>query len=117
MFTNLHLLRLCLKLLAKQTGLTPLACSGKSKLMKKIVLLLALGICPDPEDFTCHLRESCVTPWGTRIPNGAVVTAYRHERTPYACEAQVRRCEEGHLTGSYEYDSCVSTADEREVPY
>lgn len=76
------------------------------------------GRCPDPEDFTCELRESCKTPWG-RIRNGETVVAYQEPvaQAPVACASEVRRCNSGELSGSYSYPSCAQLpARGRQVP-
>lgn len=83
-----------------------------------VVPAVKAGRCPDPEDFTCELRESCKTPLGL-IRNGESVVAYQAPvvRAPVPCAAEVRRCNSGELSGSYAYPSCNQLPSRgRQVP-
>lgn len=52
---------------------------------------------------------SCNLPWGGTIAHGSSVTAYQWPAhySPETCIAQSRSCNNGSLSGSYTYSSCV----------
>ncbi|WP_370525913.1 trypsin-like peptidase domain-containing protein [Methylococcus sp. BF19-07] len=54
---------------------------------------------------------SCTLPWGGSIPGGQSVTAYQKPTASRcAAAAEVRTCTDGHLSGSYTYETCAYVA-------
>jgi hypothetical protein len=53
--------------------------------------------------------RDCVAPWGTVVANGSSIVAWREPFSPLGrqCESQLRICQNGVLTGSYQYLNCV----------
>lgn len=51
---------------------------------------------------------SCNLPWGGTIPHGSSVTAYPSSSVPCgsSCSSQTRACNDGTLSGSYQYSGC-----------
>lgn len=51
---------------------------------------------------------NCTLPWGGTIASGASATAYASDWVQYggSCAAQTRACNNGTLSGSYNYSSC-----------
>ncbi|GEM_PF-1808847 len=51
---------------------------------------------------------SCTLPWGGTINDGSSVTAYQSSSvtSPASCVSQTRTCNNGNLSGSYQYQSC-----------
>lgn len=51
---------------------------------------------------------SCNLPWGGSISHGQSVTAYAASSVPCgsSCSSQTRTCNNGSLSGSYQYSSC-----------
>ena len=60
---------------------------------------------------TCTVNppQTCTTPWGTVIANGASVTAYSTSSTAYGtvCTSETRTCSNGVLSGSYTFQTCT----------
>jgi hypothetical protein len=73
--------------------------------MADMKLLLALALISATPSFAAE----CITPWGVPVPEGQFVTAY-YQRTSapgQVCMSETRFCENGFLSGSYLYPSCV----------
>ena len=53
--------------------------------------------------------QSCTTPWGTTIAHNATTTAYQSATvgSGSSCVSEVRACNNGSLSGSYQNASCV----------
>jgi hypothetical protein len=53
--------------------------------------------------------QACALPWGGTIPSGQSVTAYQAPtvQSPNTCQSQTRTCNNGTLSGSYQYQSCT----------
>jgi hypothetical protein len=51
---------------------------------------------------------SCSLPWGGTINSGQSTTAYQAATVPYgsSCVSQSRSCNNGSLSGTYQYQSC-----------
>jgi len=56
-----------------------------------------------------QFETRCTLPWGGTISNGQSVTAYQNSSVPFgsSCVSQVRTCNNGSLSGSYQYSSCA----------
>ncbi|MFP4402878.1 MAG: hypothetical protein ACLFPJ_00825 [Candidatus Woesearchaeota archaeon] len=52
--------------------------------------------------------NSCTLPWGGTISHGQSTTAYHSSSVPCgsSCTSQTRTCNDGTLSGSYDYQSC-----------
>lgn len=50
----------------------------------------------------------CTTPWGQQVNHGQSVTAFRTQTVPngQVCESETRTCNDGNLSGSFEYREC-----------
>lgn len=50
----------------------------------------------------------CALPWGGTLPHGNSVTAYQSATVPFgsSCVSQSRTCNNGVLSGSYQYQNC-----------
>lgn len=61
---------------------------------------------------TLTVYQSCALPWGGSIGNGQSTTAYQASTVPYgsSCTSQTRTCNNGTLSGSYQYQSCSVTS-------
>lgn len=57
-----------------------------------------------------NFTQSCITPWSETIADGSQVVAFLDD-SPVApsntCQQEVRQCNDGTLTGSYTFQSCV----------
>lgn len=66
---------------------------------------------------------SCMAPWGTLLPNGSAVIAYRDISVSdiSECKKEVRKCIDGNLVGDYQYRVCsdnkesVTTLTENDI--
>lgn len=56
--------------------------------------------------------DSCTTPWGATVIHGASVTAYQNPSVPNGqqCVSESRTCNNGTLSGSYQYETCSPAA-------
>ncbi|QXP91224.1 hypothetical protein KW114_03455 [Methylococcus capsulatus] len=64
------------------------------------------------ETCTYVAGASCTLPWGGSLEDGRSVTAYQIDKAVNcASVAEVRRCSDGSLSGSYEHQTCTNSAD------
>lgn len=56
----------------------------------------------------CTTAANCTLPWGGTLAHGGSVTAYAASQVPYGstCSSQSRSCNNGSLSGSYQFNSC-----------
>jgi hypothetical protein len=53
-------------------------------------------------------QVSCKSPWGSTIPNGSTVFAYKSDIPgSNGCEEEKRTCKSGVLDGTYVFASCM----------
>lgn len=54
----------------------------------------------------CSGAASCLLPWGGTVAHAASVTAYATASDPATCVSETRTCNNGTLSGTYQYQSC-----------
>lgn len=63
--------------------------------------------------------QNCTAPWGAVVLHGAAITAWEAgEATTGNCQSAQRSCNNGNLTGNYQFESCTETlADDAPNPF
>ena len=72
------------------------------------------GVC---EDNTC--KAACDLPWGGTIDHGDAITAYEDDEVgcDENCAAEQRICDDGQLSGSFQFASCEAPCQECQLPW